>query len=77
MTVAELIERLKVFSPNLEVVVDGYEGGVGPFKEPYEVPLLLNHYSKEEWWFGPHEIATSPFDKEPPAFDIKAVYLPR
>jgi hypothetical protein len=27
MTVAELIEHLKQFDPNMRVVVDGYEGG--------------------------------------------------
>jgi hypothetical protein len=57
MTVKELIEFLSKEDPDMEVVVDGYEGGFCP------VGLIHRQFVKEdpnpEWYYGKYEQATS------------------
>ena len=54
MTVAELMERLKAFDPNLPVVVAGYEGGFNDLS--YVEPVLLTRNVHEEWFYGAHDV---------------------
>lgn len=53
MTIAELIEQLSQYAPNLPVVVKGYEGGYNDVSIIEEVSLQLN--VNTENWYGSHE----------------------
>lgn len=58
MTVAELIEALRALPPDAEVMVDGYEGGVGPASAPKLIRVKRN--ANSSWYYGPHEEVTDP-----------------
>lgn len=56
MKVKDLIRMLEDIDPELEVMLDGYEGG---YKEVSYIiapaDYALNAYMDVEWWYGPHE----------------------
>lgn len=81
MKVKDLIEKLQKFDPELPVMVDGYEGGIGELKEPREVIAVLNYY-KILNHFGPHQEGDPAlFELDPGDYDnfvkVKAILLPR
>ena len=53
MRVKELIAALSAFDPELEVMVDGYEGGVGDPR--YPSLLGIDRDVNGKWFYGPHE----------------------
>lgn len=63
MTVAELIAKLQELDPELEVLIEGYEGGYDSaerIKGPY-------HYRRDvnaDWYYGPHAEADGPSDSD-------------
>lgn len=56
MKVKQLIEELQLFDQDLEVYVDGYEGGINDAQsiKPIEVVRNVN----DEWYYGRHENAS-------------------
>jgi hypothetical protein len=58
MTVAELIETLKNYDPNMRIVVNGYEGG---YDEPQikestaRLDTNFKNGEKETWYNGQHD----------------------
>ena len=54
MKVSELIKKLQTFDPELEIYVDGYEGGYGTPQDPFQTPMKLNVH--DEGYYGPHEL---------------------
>jgi hypothetical protein len=54
MKVYELINLLKDYEPDLEVVVSGYEGGYNNVAGISEL-ILLENYNKGRSWVGAHE----------------------
>jgi hypothetical protein len=56
MTVKELIEQLQTLDPDLQVFINGYEGGfndVTPVAGNV-VDMVLDYH--RDWYFGRHEI---------------------
>lgn len=53
MTIAELIQKLSQYDPNLPIVVKGYEGGYNDVSIIEELNLQLN--VNTENWYGAHE----------------------
>jgi len=53
MTVSELIEKLKTYSSDTLVLVDGYEGGYSEISSVKEIKVKLNVNS--ESYNGPHD----------------------
>ena len=53
MTVAELIEALAAFAPDLTVTVDGYEGGVT--ERIHFVERDVEENANSEGYYGEHE----------------------
>lgn len=53
MTIAELIQTLSQYDPDLPVVVKGYEGGYNDISLIEELNLQLN--VNTENWYGAHE----------------------
>ena len=53
MKVKELINKLKEFNQELEIVVNGYEGGCGNPSIVEEINIKNN--CNTEGWCGPHE----------------------
>jgi hypothetical protein len=74
MKVKELIEKLQAFDPELEVYVDGYEGGYDTPQELFQSPIKLNAHGKNEWYYGKHELHRATDNGEP---DSVAVIIPR
>jgi hypothetical protein len=72
MKVKELIEKLQQFDQELEVYVDGYEGGYDTPQEPFQSPIKLNVH--DEGYYGAHELHHVT-DKGKP--DSVAVIIPR
>lgn len=62
MKVKELIEQLKNFKEDAYVYMPGYEGGIYSPTSVTAIKVKLNVY--EEWYYGPHEIATEDYDEE-------------
>ncbi len=59
MKVKDLIILLQEIDPELEVMLDGYEGGYKQFSyftEPQDYALNA-HNTEDLWWYGPHERA--------------------
>ena len=59
MLVKELIAMLQELPQQLEVMVDGYEGGVDEPSDPYVVGIDRFHNGKGEgcpYYYGQHEI---------------------
>lgn len=52
MSIAELIQKLSQYDPNLPIVIKGYEGGYNDVSIIEEVNLQLNN---TENWYGAHE----------------------
>ena len=72
MNVGELKAKLKEFSDDLLVVIDGYEGGVGcldPDDNFYIAGIKLN--VNDAWFLGEHELC------KPSAGDCQALYISR
>lgn len=55
MVVKELIKKLENLSPDVLVVVEGYEGGFADVNEVKVVPLKIDVH--KEWYYGPHELS--------------------
>lgn len=53
MKIKELIERLSKYNPELEVMIDGYEGGVQEPASMYEQEIIRDYY-KHDSYSGPH-----------------------
>jgi hypothetical protein len=53
MTIAELIEKLQKLEPDLQVFVNGYEGGITDLRGASEIFVKLN--VNTEHYYGPHE----------------------
>ena len=62
MTVAQLIESLKNYPPDLQVVVSGYEGGYNDVGR-FEKIKIIRDYNKE-WYYGKHERVEDIYDAE-------------
>lgn len=75
MTVRDLIEKLKQFSEDDLVMVDGYEGGFCFVGEPQEFDFRLNVNSAS--YFGPHEIDEDVLDYREGYKKVKAVLITR
>ena len=75
MKVKELIKALQAFDPELMVVVDGYEVGVG---EP-EMPVLrqVELYANEDRHHSLHELIYQGSREHPEAEVSAVVYLAR
>lgn len=52
-TVSELIEKLKTFSPDTLVLVDGYEDGYADIGAITPSKVTLNVHKEE--YYGPHD----------------------
>jgi hypothetical protein len=75
MKVKELIEKLQAFDPELEVFVDGYEGGYDTPQLPFQSPMKLNvHTDENEWYYGKHELHRATDNGQP---DSVSVIIPR
>jgi hypothetical protein len=74
MKVKELIEKLQAFDPELEVFVDGYEGGYDTPQEPFRSPIKLNVHGENEWYYGSHELRRATDNGQS---DSVAVIIPR
>ena len=60
MTVAELIETLKRFTPGMRVVVQGYEDGYDDIASVR--PISIKPGAHQEWYYGRHGDATQEQD---------------
>jgi hypothetical protein len=60
MKIKDLIKELQKHDPEMQVIRNGYEGGVDFVAHVacYEVALDVN----EEWWYGKHEIVHQELD---------------
>lgn len=66
ITVKKLIEILSEFSPDMPVVLDGYEGGVYECRLAHQVKVALNYHDKKNWWYGPHELTDRVWEEDLP-----------
>ena len=57
MNVQELITALQSYSPEMRVIVRGYEGGYHDLTSPKETAIRLNVHERDCWYYGPHEDA--------------------
>lgn len=57
MTVKELIEQLQTFDPDLQIFINGYEGGFNDITPiaGNVVDMVLDYNT--EWYYGKHELA--------------------
>lgn len=53
MTVKELIDYLSQENPDMEVVVNGYEGGYDPIQTPYK--KFVSEVPNSKWYNGIYE----------------------
>ena len=62
MKIKDLIKELQKHDPEMQVVRNGYEGGVEFVSRVlcYEVALDVN----TEWWYGTHELLIHDLQKE-------------
>jgi hypothetical protein len=60
MKIKDLIKELQKHDPEMQVIRNGYEGGVEfvAHLHCYEIALDVN----EEWWYGKHEIVHPELD---------------
>lgn len=78
MKVRDLIEKLQQHDPEMMVVVDGYEGGVGELQYVQTANVALNF--NKEGYYGEHESVTDGYltEEEQKLHPIvTVVYLPR
>ncbi|MEY4334991.1 MAG: hypothetical protein RLZZ196_3741 [Bacteroidota bacterium] len=54
MKVKELIEILLTFDPNLDIVIQGYEGGVTEKISVESAQIVCD--INDEWYYGEHEV---------------------
>ena len=54
MTASELIQLLKEYPPDMEVFIDGYEGGYGDVT-CVETLKITTERVNNEWYYGSHE----------------------
>ena len=73
LTVKGLIEELSKFSPDIPVVVDGYEGGFDSLDVDSPRMVSIRHTPGHEEWEGEYEDA----EWNPSEDDLSAVHLPR
>lgn len=71
MKVKDLIEELSQYSPDMEVVTSGYEGGYAEVSSISPVEVLLNVNS--EWYYGPHEEAEGFLGQNPEKYEKATV----
>lgn len=68
MTVRELIIALMAFPSEMEVMVDGPEGGISPIEPPEKIKIKRNYWEDMDVWdHGPHErtiFPGDPYDEE-------------
>lgn len=55
MKISELIEKLSSLDPNLEIFVEGYEGGCDDISDSFVIETVLKNVNTK-WYYGPHEI---------------------
>jgi hypothetical protein len=56
MTVKELVEFLNRYSPDMPVMVQGYEGGFQDvLEENITTQDIVENYRRRECFYGPHE----------------------
>jgi len=56
MKVKDLIILLQEINPELEVFLEGYEGGYKQFHAIDKAEdFVLNVNTEDKWWYGPHE----------------------
>ena len=60
MRVKELIKALQKLPQSYEVLVDGYEGGLGPAKHPITLRVACD--VNVESYYGPHEEITAGYN---------------
>lgn len=63
MKIKDLITKLQSFDPDLDVCLNGYEGGVYEMKDVRLTEVALN--VNEEWYYGPHEECVEGFEHYP------------
>jgi hypothetical protein len=74
MQVKELIKLLSEYPENLDVVLQGYEGGYTENLSVQTIVVKLNH--NKEWYYGEHEIVRDECLTEKaddPAYNLKKV----
>lgn len=54
MTIAELIEQLKIYPHDLRVLTLGYEGGFNDI-DIRTKDIVFDVNDKDAWYYGPHE----------------------
>jgi hypothetical protein len=68
MTVHELITALETFPPEMEVMVNGPEGGISPIESPEKIRIMCDYWKNlEVTCYGPHDEITGrgePYDAE-------------
>jgi hypothetical protein len=62
MNVDQLIKRLQMYTPDLRVVVRGYEGGYNDVSRFENLKIVLDYY--DEWYYGKHEDASTILNEE-------------
>ena len=62
MTVAQLIESLKNYPPDLQVVVSGYEGGYNDVGRFEKIKIIRDYNTA--WYYGKHERVEDIYDEE-------------
>jgi hypothetical protein len=56
MKVKDVIRMLEDIDPELEVMLEGYEGGYKQFSYTIApADYALDAYTDAVWWYGPHE----------------------
>jgi len=77
LTIKELCDILAEYPDDMEVFVDGYEGGVDSLVAAHIIKRLIrkNVNSEDEWWEGRHEVAF--FDGEKARADCEGIILSR
>ena len=66
MKVKDLIAHLQTFDPELEVMIDGYEGGIENITEVEMVQVALD--VNQSWYYGKHEMVYK--DDQHPGHEI-------
>ena len=74
LKVRQLIEYLKTFDQELEVIVDGYEGGTSPLTKNHIATVYVDTSAGEDWFGDYGDESDSPANMETP---IQAILLRR
>lgn len=62
MKIQQLIDELQKLDPDLQVFVEGYEGGFCDPQVSKERDMYLNVNDEQEWWLGKHD--TMPYRED-------------